>query len=487
MENKKSICFNCKKFNTKNVIDGCYFDRITNELKFPSLDQDFQVCVEQDPIIPAKSYEEIHQENISEINFIKNNKDNEDKMNDFVPHVDEIETPEKPKIKGKPLEGEDYEKWKQELFQKTTNRDKLYKDMYGMTEEEFRNKMKKDLEEHKQKEEKITSNEDMLKGYTEISHFEQITPWKRALNAARRTIGKEQLDKEPSKSWEAKILLAEHSPIRLVEYDFGWKKIRQWVTAHMVRHHEGCEKFVHSQRGDRRKLPCDRDHIYQGAKNDMDMSCNAQAMINISRKRLCSCASQETREAWKQVMDELEKVDPVLRSKCVKECVYRGFCPEFMGSCGYYKTDSYKKELAKYRCTKYGKDVKYYCVMINETNSIIVSNTGHVYYGNVYGTSYLNKEGLISFEEIQHYQLTEYKYEINKSINGDELCITNPIIPVSSLVVACFSEVPYYENVRKVEGHIRSTYNQMEIIKHIDGNIYNNDIDNLITNCENTI
>ena len=91
------------------------------------------------------------------------------------------------------------------------------------------------------------------------------------------------------------------------------------------------------------------------------------------------------------------------------------------------------------------------------------------------------------FEEIQHYQLTEYKYEINKSINGDELCITNPIIPVSSLVVACFSEVPYYSDVRKVEGHIRSTYNQMEIIKHIDGNIYNNDIDNLITNCENTI
>ncbi len=44
------------------------------------------------------------------------------------------------------------------------------------------------------------------------------TTWKRALNAARETIGKEELDKEPTKKWWASILLAEHSPIRLVEY-----------------------------------------------------------------------------------------------------------------------------------------------------------------------------------------------------------------------------------------------------------------------------
>ena len=32
----------------------------------------------------------------------------------------------------------------------------------------------------------------------------QETSWKRALNAARRTIGKEPIDKEPSKNWKAK-------------------------------------------------------------------------------------------------------------------------------------------------------------------------------------------------------------------------------------------------------------------------------------------
>ena len=89
---------------------------------------------------------------------------------------------------------------------------------------------------------------------SQITNLEQVTSWKRVLNAARRTIGKNQLNKEPSDSWKAKMLLAEHSPIRLLEYDWSWGEIRQWVTAHLVRHHEGCEKFVHTQRGDRRKI-----------------------------------------------------------------------------------------------------------------------------------------------------------------------------------------------------------------------------------------
>ena len=193
---------------------------------------------------------------------------------------------------------------------------------------------------------------------SKISRLEQITSWKRVLNAARRTIGKEPLDKEPSNSWKAKMLLAEHSPIRLLEYDWSWNTIKQWVTAHLVRHHEGCEKFVHSQRGDRRAILEEynvnsRDELPQGALNDMDMSANAQALINISRKRLCNCASKETREAWQQVKDAIREIDPVLADKMVPECLYRGFCPEFMSSCGYSKTKKYQEDLLKYRNTNY--------------------------------------------------------------------------------------------------------------------------------------
>lgn len=180
-----------------------------------------------------------------------------------------------------------------------------------------------------------------------------VADWKRVVNAARRTIGKKPIDKEPSNSWKAKMLLAEHTPIRLLEYDFSWEEIKQWVTVHLVRHHIGCEKFVHSQRDDRRANPIPRDEMPQGSLNDMDMCCNAQALISISRKRLCSCASAETREAWKLVKEEISKVDPILASKMVPECLYRGFCPEFMNSCGYAKTEKFMKDLEEYRRTDY--------------------------------------------------------------------------------------------------------------------------------------
>lgn len=202
--------------------------------------------------------------------------------------------------------------------------------------------------------------------------MECVTPnWKRVLNAARRTWGKKPLDKEPSDKFKKKILLAEHSPIRLLEYDFTIENLRQWVTVHLVRHHEGCEKFVHTQRQDinsevevitKRLIEVlqeegllregwkERDYMFQGEGNDMDMTCNAQAFINISRKRLCmGCTSPETRLAWKLVIDALREVDPVLAEKCVPECLYRGFCPETDRCCGYVNTDAYQERLKEYR------------------------------------------------------------------------------------------------------------------------------------------
>lgn len=184
-----------------------------------------------------------------------------------------------------------------------------------------------------------------------VTRINQIGGWKRVLNAARRTVGKEPLDKEPSDKFKKKILLAEHSPIRLLEYDWSWEEIKTWVTTHICRHHQGCEKFVHSQRGDRRELPegLTRDDLAQGSLNDMDMTANAQAIINISRVRLCSCASKETREAWIAFLEKLKNIDPILVSKCVPNCLYRGFCPEFDRCCGYVNTEKFKKDLEQYR------------------------------------------------------------------------------------------------------------------------------------------
>lgn len=212
----------------------------------------------------------------------------------------------------------------------------------------------------------------MLDNKARVTRFEcPKADWIRVVNAARRTWGKEPINHDPSVKFKKEILLAEHSPIRLLEYDFTISDIRQWVTVHLVRHHEGCEKFVHTQRQDindeieritktivdiftREGLLKDgwreRDYLFQGQPNDMDMTCNAQAFINISRKRLCfGCPSPETRTAWEIVIEKLREIDPVLAEKCVPECVYRGFCPETRRCCGYVNSDAYKVRLEKYR------------------------------------------------------------------------------------------------------------------------------------------
>lgn len=185
-----------------------------------------------------------------------------------------------------------------------------------------------------------------------VTRFECVKPdWIRVVNAARRTVGKKPIYHEPSNAFKRKILLAEHSPIRLLEYDFTWEDIRMWVTTHLVRHHEGCEKFVHTQRVDRNEALkfLKRDDLPQGLLNDMDMTCNAQSFINISRVRLCSTASRETREAWKLVLEYLREVDPILAEKCVPNCLYRGFCTEGDKSCGYDKTQIFQIKLKEYR------------------------------------------------------------------------------------------------------------------------------------------
>lgn len=75
----------------------------------------------------------------------------------------------------------------------------------------------------------MKSNKDSIK----VSRFECLkADWIRVVNAARRTLGKKPISKEPSDLFKKKILLAEHSPIRLLEYDFTWEDIKQWVTTH---------------------------------------------------------------------------------------------------------------------------------------------------------------------------------------------------------------------------------------------------------------
>lgn len=165
-------------------------------------------------------------------------------------------------------------------------------------------------------------------------------------NRARTTVSKGELGKEPSDKFKRKILMAEHSPIRGLIYCFKITNLKSWVATHFVRHHVGVEKWVSTQRSDRTGVP--RDELPQSAEVTMEMEANAQALINMSRKRLCNQASPETREVMQAMKEEVSKRDKFLADIMVKECIYRGFCPE-MNPCGYSKTEKYKEELKNYR------------------------------------------------------------------------------------------------------------------------------------------
>lgn len=106
------------------------------------------------------------------------------------------------------------------------------------------------------------------------------------------------------------------------------------------------EHWVTTQRTDRTGI--NRNELPQGALVNHAAEADAQALINISRRRLCNCASKETREAWQMVKDKIAESEPELASCMVRECVYRnGLCPE-MFTCKYNKSDAFKEELKDY-------------------------------------------------------------------------------------------------------------------------------------------
>lgn len=85
------------------------------------------------------------------------------------------------------------------------------------------------------------------------------------------------------------------------------------------------------------------------APTDLGAIINAEAIMNMSHKRLCTMASFETREIWGKVLHEISKVDSDLVKFCVMPCVANGgICREPKG-CGYNKSEMCAKQIGEYR------------------------------------------------------------------------------------------------------------------------------------------
>ena len=166
--------------------------------------------------------------------------------------------------------------------------------------------------------------------------IERLTDWKLVADEARNTAWKAPIDHEPSTIWKTKILLSRHSPIEALVFRIRLTGIPSFVSVHLVRHKVGISHYVSSQRPDRSPTATPRHELPQDAPVNHDMVLNAQAILAISRKRLCAQASPETRAVWQAVKKEMYAIGEKELADCMMpECgwtAYR-FCPE-MRPCG---------------------------------------------------------------------------------------------------------------------------------------------------------
>lgn len=167
-----------------------------------------------------------------------------------------------------------------------------------------------------------------------ITKFNWIgSDWKRVKNHCRTTDNKDFSEKEATTKFKKKLLLSEHTPIRLLEFDWSWKAIPYWLSTEWSRHK--FEKFISTQRNDRQKA-YDRNSARQDAPVNFDGYANMQNLIDAWRKRLCTCATVEARLLAEDFKMALHETHPLESDVLVPNCVYRGGCPEFQ-SCGFYK------------------------------------------------------------------------------------------------------------------------------------------------------
>lgn len=155
--------------------------------------------------------------------------------------------------------------------------------------------------------------------------------WLAIKSACMTTISK-QAGKEPNQEWKRKLLVCQHSPIRRGIVSWKWDEIPYCISTHFARHHEGCEKFVGTSRADRTEVK-DRSERTQMDCVPMEMDANIQALINISEKRLCTCADPLTTKYWNAVLDAIREYDENIYWACVPSGIAHGGCTEPFGDC----------------------------------------------------------------------------------------------------------------------------------------------------------
>lgn len=167
----------------------------------------------------------------------------------------------------------------------------------------------------------------------EILRYPTSEDWERCKMLALNTVGKD-FTGEVSDEWKTKILKAEHSPIRTLMFTIKME-IPYYSSVHFCRHSVGVSHYVSTQRNDRQNN-YDRRGARQDALVSHIMDINAQALINMSHRRLCFQADTVTRQTMEEITCKVMEVSPEIGRMMCPMCDYRKGCNEIK-SCGYFE------------------------------------------------------------------------------------------------------------------------------------------------------
>jgi thymidylate synthase ThyX len=131
------------------------------------------------------------------------------------------------------------------------------------------------------------------------------------------------IDSESNMSLE-RIYRNEHSPILTQLFQISMYGIPTFVSTHFVRHNIGIIGHYCKTQRDDRIGETEGDSPDRWTPTNHGMLCNAQALINIARKRLCYKSHWATIEVMREIKRQVRYVDPLLYPKLVPECIYRG-------------------------------------------------------------------------------------------------------------------------------------------------------------------
>ena len=136
----------------------------------------------------------------------------------------------------------------------------------------------------------------------------------------------------PSSKLLRDVLNARHSPVRVLNFAFLIENIPSNTATHFARHVHAVP-FVSSLRNDRQDR-MNGDEAPRNTPVDMVFYCNAEELMTVANKRLCSKASAKTREVAGMMCDEVAKVMPEIAEFLVPNCLWHGGVCHELESCG---------------------------------------------------------------------------------------------------------------------------------------------------------